>query len=108
MPFSSVYTSVPLTSIQLTDRFWLSRQQTVRDVSLPHMWRQMEATGRLENFRRAAKGEGDFGSPYYFDDSDLYKWLEACAYALRLGPSNELSGVLGGFSSPTAGAGDTS
>ncbi|MHB8635961.1 MAG: glycoside hydrolase family 127 protein [Fimbriimonadaceae bacterium] len=94
MPFTSVYTSVPLQSIRLTDQFWLSRQHTVRDVSLPHMWRQMESTGRLENFRRAAQGGGTHASRYCFDDSDLYKWLEACAYVLRLGPDKQLMGMV--------------
>ena len=90
MPFNPVYRSLPLPSIRVTDRFWHSRQQTIRDVTLPHMWRQIESTGRLENFRRAAKGSGEYGSQFCFDDSDLYKWLEACAYALRLEPSKEL------------------
>ena len=94
MPFCPVYTSLPLRSIRITDRFWLSRQETVRDVSLPHMWREMESTGRLENFRRAAKGGGEYASHYCFDDSDLYKWLEACAYSLRLGPSTALTAML--------------
>lgn len=94
MPFRSVYTSLPLASIRITDRFWLGRQATIRDVSLAHMWRQMESTGRLENFRRAAKGAGAHVSQYCFDDSDLYKWLEAGAYALRLGPAKELSALV--------------
>src|SRR5579862_176055 len=94
MPLRPVYNAIPLRSIRITDDFWVARQKSIRDVGLPHQWREMEATGRLENFRRAAKGSGAYGSLYCFDDSDLYKWLEACAYALRLGPNQELSGYV--------------
>ena len=90
MRFRSVYTSLPLKSIRITDKFWLTRQIAVLHVGLPHMWTEMEKTGRLENFRRAAKGAGEYASHFCFDDSDLYKWLEACAYALRAGPSPSL------------------
>lgn len=55
----------------------------LRKVTLPQQFDQIaNKTGRLENFRRAAKGELGGHQGIYYDDSDVYKWLEACAYAL--------------------------
>ena len=56
--------------------------------------RAVRATGRIDNFRRAAgKKEGDFRGRYY-DDSDVYKWLERPTYALACGPDPELAGTV--------------
>jgi DUF1680 family protein len=66
--------------MELTDPFWSNWQKIVREVSLPLQWQKLEDTGRLENFRLAATGSGEpKGLP--FNDSDLYKWIEASAYA---------------------------
>lgn len=46
-----------------------------------HQWKMCEETGRLENFRNAAIGNGDFVGRLY-NDSDVYKLLEASLYAL--------------------------
>jgi len=51
-------------------------------VSLPAQYRFLEETGRLDNFRRAA---GATGLPFQgrvYNDSDVYKWLEAAAWTL--------------------------
>lgn len=90
MPFRPCYAAVPLGSLTLTDHFWRSRQTSLRDRGLIHQWKELERTGRIDNFRLAAAGEGDYASLYCFDDSDTYKWLEAAAYALLTGPSQAL------------------
>jgi DUF1680 family protein len=46
----------------------------------------MEQTGRLEHFRKVARKEQNTFEGYCFNDSDVYKWLEAAAYALALKP----------------------
>jgi uncharacterized protein len=75
--------SLPLSKVRVTDPFWSRWQKVLVDTTLPHEFDQLESTGRLANFRRAAgKEEGGYASPFWFDDSDTYKWLEACAYAL--------------------------
>lgn len=73
---------LPLAQIRITDPFWSRWQRTLVETTLPHEFRQLVETGRLENFRRVARGEtgGFVGLP--FDDSDVYKWIEACAYGL--------------------------
>ena len=58
-----------------------------------------EDTGRIKNFELAAaalagaKG-GKFASRYAFDDSDVYKLIEAAAYTLMLHPDPELEKAL--------------
>jgi DUF1680 family protein len=67
----------------VTDPFWSRYAQNLTTVTIPHQYRMIVETGRLSNFRRAAGAEeGGHASPYLFDDSDVYKLLETCAYAL--------------------------
>ncbi|MGA5759617.1 glycoside hydrolase family 127 protein [Nonomuraea bangladeshensis] len=55
-------------------------QEINRSASIPLGLEQMEASGALPNLRLAAgEGEGDFRG-YRFQDSDLYKQLEAVAW----------------------------
>ena len=76
--------SLPLSEIKITDKFWSRWQQTLIDVTLPTQYQQLLETGRLANFERAAgKKDGDFEG-LWFNDSDAYKFAEACAYALAI------------------------
>ncbi len=57
---------------------------------LHRQFEQCEVTGRLRNFERAAgRLDGEFEGRYY-NDSDVYKWLEAASYALARTPSADL------------------
>lgn len=75
-------TPIPFTEVTIDDRFWSPRQRTNREVSIPHTFDQCEKTGRLANFDLAAKGARTGFKGLIFDDSDVYKSLEAAAYAL--------------------------
>jgi uncharacterized protein len=86
---------VPMTSVKLTDAFWAPRQATDVNVTIGHEIKEVEATGRIRNFELAAaalKGEkgGVFATRYAFDDSDVYKLIEAASYALMLKPDKVL------------------
>lgn len=73
---------LPLTAVRIADEFWAPRLGSMRAVTLPEQYAQCERSGRIDNFRRAA---GKISGPFqglYFNDSDVYKWLEAAAYAL--------------------------
>lgn len=85
---------LPISRLKVTSPFWARWQRLLVTTTLPHEHAQIEATGRLENFRRAARGEtgGFAGLP--FDDSDVYKWAEACAYALATHPNDALRKLL--------------
>jgi DUF1680 family protein len=77
---------VPLTTVSLDDAFWAPRLRTNREVTLPSQYRLLEETGRIDNFRRAA---GKVDLPFqgrFFNDSDVYKWLEAVAWSLAARP----------------------
>jgi uncharacterized protein len=87
MLFERQLRPLPLSQIRLTDPFWTRWRKVVREAALPHQYRQIVETGRLANFQRAAKGERGGFDGYRFNDSDVYKWLEACAYVLEPGDS---------------------
>src|SRR6266542_2361044 len=73
---------VPVEDVRLEDAFWAPRMETVRRVTLRTQYEQCEATGRIDNFRRAAgKKQVEFQGRYY-NDSDVYKWLEEASWAL--------------------------
>jgi DUF1680 family protein len=76
--------SLPLANIKITDSFWSRWQNALIDVTLPAQYTQLVETGRIANFERAAgKKTGDFEG-LWFNDSDVYKYAEACAYALSI------------------------
>jgi len=73
---------VPVENVHLEDNFWAPRLEKLRKVTLPSQYQLLEETGRLFNFRRASgKEKGDFKGRV-FNDSDVYKWLEAVAFSL--------------------------
>lgn len=91
------FTSPDLHHCKLTDGFWKKRQKLVREVVLPLQWKALndlipgvQPSGAIRNFRIAAgESQGSFyGRP--FQDSDVYKWLEAVAYCLEDCPDSEL------------------
>jgi DUF1680 family protein len=62
----------------------------IRETTLPSQYEQLESTGRLANFRRAAGTEPGPYDGLIFNDSDAYKWIEACAYSLATGGDSGL------------------
>ncbi|MBN1479252.1 glycoside hydrolase family 127 protein [candidate division KSB1 bacterium] len=86
---------VPFTYVQLTDSFWSHRLEINREVTIPSALRKCEKTGRIRNFEIAAgQQDGEFQSPYPFDDSDVYKIIEGAAYSLATFPDEKLSAYL--------------
>jgi DUF1680 family protein len=82
--------TLPLAAVSLADNFWGPRRRINREVTLPSQYRHLEETGRLDNFRRAS---GKIGGEYqgiYFNDSDVYKWLEAASWTLATDPDPDL------------------
>jgi uncharacterized protein len=66
----------------LAGGFWTARAETNRRVTIPHIFQQNQATGRVANFRKAARREGSYEGRR-FNDTDVYKAIEAASYALR-------------------------
>ncbi len=77
---------VPVNAVNLADSFWAPRWRLNRDVTIPTQYQLLEETGRIDNFRRAAGKVHKPFQGYYYNDSDVYKWLEACAWTLASEP----------------------
>src|SRR3954463_6637648 len=73
---------LPTKAVSFHDAFWERRRNAVRDVMLPAQYEKLETTGRLANFRRTVAGEQGGFEGLYFNDTDVYKWLEAAGWAL--------------------------
>ena len=79
-------------NVRIEGGFWGTRLQVNREVTLEHQYEQIEETGRIDNFRRASgKEKGEFEG-LFFNDSDVYKWLEAASYSLGTHPDRRLEG----------------
>jgi len=85
---------VPFTQVKFTDAFWAPRLETNRAVSIPYALRMNEETGRVDNFRKAARLMSGPHKGRRFNDSDVYKAMEAAAYTLRLHPDPALDRTL--------------
>lgn len=88
MPFHRQAHRLPISAVRVTDPFWGKWLDTVSAVTIPTQHEQLVITDRLHNFDRAAKGETGGFQGYRFNDSDVYKWIEACAYSLMARPSS--------------------
>jgi len=78
---------VNFSQISITDPFWKGRMYSVATGTLNACILYTEnKTGRIRNFEKAAQRKGAHEGIYY-DDSDVYKALEAIAYSLRNNPN---------------------
>jgi uncharacterized protein len=97
-------TAVPFTAVRITDGFWGPRLETNRTVTIPWAFRMAEETGRIDNFRVAARLKpGQFVGRRY-NDSDVYKIMEAAAFSLAVHPDPELDACLDSLISDIAAA----
>lgn len=77
-------TEIPASQVTLTDTFWQPMLKRNRLVTLPHEIKMCYETGRIKNFQIASgKVKGDF-TGLFFNDSDVYKVIEAAGKALQV------------------------
>ncbi|MEO5581143.1 MAG: beta-L-arabinofuranosidase domain-containing protein [Saprospiraceae bacterium] len=70
--------------VDIHDAFWSPRIDKVSLVTLPVCIEQTEIkTPRIQNFENAAAHNGGKHKGIFYDDSDVYKALEAIAYAIK-------------------------
>src|SRR4030095_12331575 len=82
---------VNFSKVEITDRFWKPRMQTVANSTLQVCINYTEnKTGRIRNFEKAARHNGEKHEGIYYDDSDVYKAIEAIAYSLKNYPDAAL------------------
>ena len=88
---------VPFTAVRIEDTFWSARLETNRTRTIPCCFERCEETGRIANFAVAGKlAPGGFvGTP--FNDSDVFKVVEAAAYSLATHPDPALDRYLDGL-----------
>lgn len=86
MAFRAALTSLSPQSVRVTDPFWGAWLDRVSSVTIHTQFDLLESTGRLENLRRVARGDEGGYQGYRFNDSDVYKWMEACAFSLIARP----------------------
>lgn len=80
------YHGLPISAVHLDDEFWVPRIRLNREVTLPTQLELLEQTGRMANFRKGAGKEPGRFEGFYFNDTDVYKWLEAAAWTLATNP----------------------
>jgi hypothetical protein len=79
--------AVSYSKVQITDAFWKPKIETVARVTIPVCIEQTEIkTPRIDNFEKVARKKGEKHEGIYYDDSDVYKALEAIAYSLKNHP----------------------
>jgi DUF1680 family protein len=84
--------SVPVQAVTIETGFWSKRRAINVESSIPSMRQELLDHGRMDNFLRL---EGKSQAPQkgpVFSDSDIYKWLEAAAFAMQSQPLPELRG----------------
>ena len=78
---------VNYSQVFITDPFWKERMKTVANSTINACVLYTEnKTGRIRNFEKAANKSGKHEGIYY-DDSDVYKAIEAIAYSLKNHPN---------------------
>lgn len=96
-------------NVTITDTFFNNYRELIRTEMIPYQWKVLNdeidvnierernddnipnlKSHALENFRIAAGLKDGHHYGWVFQDSDVYKWLEAVAYSLKFHPDEEL------------------
>jgi len=82
---------VNFSKVNITDQFWEPKIKKVSQVTIPVCIDQTAVkTPRLRNFEKVARKLGEKHEGIYYDDSDLFKALEAIAYSLKNHPDKNI------------------
>ncbi|WP_067843015.1 glycoside hydrolase family 127 protein [Amphibacillus sediminis] len=96
-------------SVKIEDDFWVEYRRLIKAEMIPYQWKVLndqidiniererndhriptEKSHAIENFKIAAGHDSGKHYGMVFQDSDVYKWLEAVAYSLRHFPDPDL------------------
>ncbi len=82
---------INFSKVNITDNFWKPKIDKVATVTMKACIYQTEVkTPRIRNFEKVARNKGEKFEGIYYDDSDVYKALEAMSYALKTRPDSAL------------------
>ncbi|HEY1478221.1 MAG TPA: beta-L-arabinofuranosidase domain-containing protein, partial [Chthoniobacterales bacterium] len=91
------------TRVSITEGFWASKQQLVGQVTLLHVYNEMQHQGQLDALRldpRMHRGRQESNSWYWggsiFWDSDVAKWLEAASAYLQHRTDDKIEALVDG------------
>lgn len=88
-------TPVPFSSVKIQDDFWAPKIKTNHEVTIPIAYEQSQKTGRIDNFKIAGGlMEGQFCTEYPFDDTDIYKIIEAASYSIQTFPDEKMEAMM--------------
>lgn len=87
-------------NVRIHPSFWGDRIKVVKDSAIPYQWEALnnrvpgaEPSHSVNNFRIASgEAEGNYQGKV-FQDSDLYKWLEAVSYHLEVNKDENLQNI---------------
>src|ERR1700722_11113652 len=82
--------SVPVQAVTIETGFWSKRRTINADSSIPSMRQQLLEQNRADNFLRLqGKSQVPPKGPV-FSETDIYKWIEAAAFAMQTQPLPDL------------------
>jgi uncharacterized protein len=82
---------VSFSRVSITDSFWKPKLDMVATTTLSVCIYQTEVvTPRIRNFEKVARNKGEKHEGIFYDDSDVFKALEAMAYSLKNRPDSAL------------------
>lgn len=88
-------TPVPFSKVKITDGFWAKKIKTNHEVTIPIAYQKSLETGRIDNFKIAGGlKEGQFCTEYPFDDTDIYKIIEAASYSIQNLPDKNMEKMM--------------
>lgn len=88
---SRKFEPVNFSQVTITDAFWKPTMDKVATTTINACVYQTEvATPRIKNFEKVARNKDEKHEGLFYDDSDVYKALEAIAYSLKNHPNPEL------------------
>lgn len=88
-------TPVPFSEVNIQDDFWAPKIKTNHEVTIPIAYQQSQKTGRIDNFKIAAgMMDGQFCTEYPFDDTDIYKIIEAASYSIQTYPDEAMDRMM--------------
>src|SRR5579871_6861002 len=88
---SRQFEPVSFSKVTINDSFWKPALEKIATTTLQACIFQTEVkTPRIKNFEKVARNKGEKHEGIFYDDSDVYKALEAIAYSLKNYPDAAL------------------
>jgi len=89
----AILNTLEFRNVSLHEGFWTKKININRKISLLFGFEMLEKAGNFDNLRIAAGSIKGNYQGYVFQDSDIYKWLEAVAWEMGKEPDQELSAM---------------